>query len=263
MDGGRIEKLVQHLDVDAGHARLDEIGDEGQVHPVLAQPRGGEKVFRLGGGVGERPGIAVDAESEKGRFLTGRGDALFLHGLTDEGAGGSGGADAGDVRADDLAFFPGTGGRRRMMVPDLHFDAGQFEEFLHVRDAGTHLRVDDDDPPHAGGVDLLGAFERIQKHRSFVEELVQRLFHAPRKDHDAVGVEHRHPDHRGQGVPVGIAVAGDDGGGGGQRWFHAVSFAKAPSPEWDGVSVGASSGWCDRGWYCLWMCNRRSDWTCV
>ena len=87
MDGGRIKELVQYLDVDAGHARLDEIGDEGQVHPILTQPRGGEEVFRLGGGVGERPGIAVDAEPEEGRLLTSRGDALFLHGLTDEGAG--------------------------------------------------------------------------------------------------------------------------------------------------------------------------------
>ena len=220
--GGGVEQFVENLDVDAGHARLDEISDEGQIHAVLAQPCPREEIFRLGGRVGERARVAVDAEPEKSGFLTGRGDAPFLQGLADKRAGGARGPDVRHVGIDDLVLFAGVGGG--VVIPYLHLHAGKIEQILHLRHAGTDLRVHDDDALHAGVIDLFYIFKGIQKYGGFVEELVQRLFHAARKDHDAVGVDHGHADHRRQGIPVGVAVAGDDGGGGGQGRFHAVSL---------------------------------------
>ena len=78
MDGSGVEQFIENLDMDAGHARLDEIRDKGQIHAVLAQPCPRKEVFRLGGRVGERARVAVDAEPKKGGFLTGWGDAPFL-----------------------------------------------------------------------------------------------------------------------------------------------------------------------------------------
>ena len=152
MRGGGVEQFVENLDVDAGHARLDEISDEGQIHAVLAQPCPREEIFRLGGRVGERARVAVDAEPEKGGFLTGRGDAPFLQGLADKRAGGARGPDVRHVGIDDLVLFAGVGGG--VVIPYLHLHAGKIEQILHLRHAGTDLRVHDDDALHAGVIDL-------------------------------------------------------------------------------------------------------------
>ena len=159
--GGGVEQFVENLDVDAGHARLDEISDEGQIHAVLAQPCPREEIFRLGGRVGERARVAVDAEPEKGGFLTGRGDAPFLQGLADKRAGGARGPDVRHVGIDDLVLFAGVGGG--VVIPYLHLHAGKIEQILHLRHAGTDLRVHDDDALHAGVIDLFYIFKGIQK----------------------------------------------------------------------------------------------------
>ena len=41
-----------------------------------------------------------------------------------------------------------------MVIPYLHLHAGKIEQILHLRHAGTDLRVHDDDALHAGVIDL-------------------------------------------------------------------------------------------------------------
>ena len=199
---------VERLHVGAGHLEGQGVVDDIYVHALAHEPGCSLVVLGRSGGIGKGTGVGVEAHAEHGgcpgRYL----HHLVLHAGDEQGDRGTGVCKVCEVRVNVVACV-------RMVVPDLHADAGIVQKGPDVVQARALPCVHHYEEAVAGEVRVAvhkaAALEQIGVLAYLLVELVEILFLASRVEQIAGRVEPACSQHGREGIKVRVGVAGYQG----------------------------------------------------